>query len=69
MFNKNKFKAQLALKGLTMKELASKLGLNESTMYRKFNADGAFDREEINEMIEILGIEDPMGIFFAREIA
>lgn len=69
MFDKNRFRAQLALRGMTLRELAASLHINESTLYRKINADGDFSRDEINRMIEILNIEDPMGIFFTTELA
>ena len=69
MFNKNRFKAQLALAGMTMRELAEKLDIDESTLYRKVNSGGSFTREEINKMIEILEIKEPMTIFFASELA
>ena len=69
MFNKNRFKAQLALAGMTMRELAEKLDIDESTLYRKVNSGGSFTREEINKMIEILKIKEPMPIFFASELA
>lgn len=69
MFNKNRFKAQLALAGMTMRELAEKLDIDESTLYRKVNSGGSFTREEINKMIEILEIKEPMPIFFASELA
>lgn len=69
MFDKNRFKAQLALAGMNMKQVAAELGINESTMYRKFNANGDFSRSEINKMITILGIEKPEEIFFSKELA
>lgn len=69
MFDKNRFRAQLALNGMTLRDLASHLQMNESTLYRKINADGNFSREEINRMIVILRIEDPKSIFFADELA
>lgn len=69
MFNKKMFRAQMVLKGITAKELSEKLGINESTLYRKINADGSFTREEINQMIVILGISDPKAIFFSDELA
>lgn len=69
MFDKNRFKAALALRGMTLKDLAAALNLNESTVYRKINADGDFSRSEINHMIIILGIDDPKDIFFADELA
>lgn len=69
MFNKNKFKAQLVLSGITAKELAQKLGIDESTFYRKINEEGRFSRQEINTIIEVLKIENPMEIFFADSLA
>lgn len=69
MFDERRFKAQLVLADVTMKELAVKLGINESTLYRKIKQDGAFTRDEINEMISILNISDPKDIFFADELA
>ena len=69
MFDERKFRAQLVLRGISMKELAVELGLNESTLYRKVKADGSFTREEINKMIDILEISDPKEIFFTDKLA
>lgn len=69
MFDKARFKAQIVLAGITSKELAEKLGINESTLYRKINNDGSFTRDEINKLIEILGIDNPQEIFFAEKLA
>lgn len=69
MFDKNRFKAQLVLSGITSKELATKLGINESTLYRKINANGNFTREEISKITIILKIDNPKDIFFAEELA
>ena len=66
LFDERRLRAQLVLKGMTLKELADRLKMNESTLYRKMKDDGAFSREEINTMIDILDIEDPMAIFFAN---
>ena len=49
--------------------LAERLNINESTLYRKINADGDFSREEINIMIEYLEIDNPSEIFFAKKLA
>lgn len=69
MFDVRKFKAQLIVKGVTNKMLAERLNINESTLYRKINADGDFSREEINIMIEYLEIDNPSEIFFAKKLA
>lgn len=66
MFNKNKFKAQMLLSGVTAKDLAKAMGIDESTLYRKIQNDGSFTRSEINQIIDILKISDPKDIFFAE---
>lgn len=68
MFNQNKLKAQMVLKGLSAKDLSKALKINEATFYRKMRNDGRFTREEINTMIQVLEIEDPADIFFAPEL-
>lgn len=69
MFDKKRFKAQMILAGVTMKDLAEELGVDESTMYRKINLDGNFTREQINKLVQVLKIDTPMDIFFAKELA
>ena len=69
MFHKNKLKAQMTLLGITAKELAKELGINEATFYRKLQRDGDFTRKEINILIQVLQIENPEEIFFAEELA
>ena len=69
MFNERKFRAQLVLMDISVKELVGMLNMDESTFYRKIKAGGAFTREEINKLITILKFEDPMDIFFAKELA
>lgn len=69
MFDEKRFRAQMALNGMKMKELASAIGIDESTMYRKISSGGNFTREEINRIIDVLHIDNPMDIFFAQELA
>lgn len=69
MFNKNKLKAQMALLGMSSKDLAKHLNIDESTLYRKMQKDGNFTRKEINQMIKVLDIDNPKEIFFADELA
>ena len=69
MFDKKRLKAAMVLAGVNGKTLANALNINESTFYRKMNADGDFTRSEINEIIRVLKIENPAEIFFAEELA
>jgi DNA-binding XRE family transcriptional regulator len=68
MFKENLFNACLAKESMTKEELAKKLGIHPTTLSRKISNDGAFDREEINKIIDILHIDNPEEIFFAKEI-
>ena len=67
MFNEREFEAQLVRKGIKKYELAEKLGMTYTNLYRKIKT-GRFTREEIGKIIDIAEIEDPMTIFFADEL-
>ncbi len=69
MFDKEKFEECLKIAGITKKALAEKLNINESTLYRKINGNGDFDRSEMSVIVEALGIGNPMEIFFADKLA
>lgn len=64
MFNKNKYKACVVAAGKTSAEIASQLGISEATYYRKVSNDGSFTRSEIQRLMQILNIANPMEIFF-----
>lgn len=66
MIKTTKLRGIIAERGLSQKAVAKKLGLNEATFYRKMKR-GIFDSDEIDGMIEYLGIENPEVIFFAKD--
>lgn len=61
----NALKAQMALCGVTSKELAKALNISKSAMYRKLKGVTSFKQKEISILIDYLEISDPMAIFFA----
>ena len=63
MIDTDKLKGVIAEKGLSQRKIAIKLGMSEKTFYSKMKK-GIFDSDEIEEMIAILAIEKPLGIFF-----
>lgn len=69
MFDRKKLQAQMVLKGINGSDLAKKIGISESTLYRKMGNNGDFSRKEIAKIISILEIENPEDIFFADELA
>ena len=66
MLNVNGLKAAMVLKGYTSEKLAKELGITTRTLSTRFKT-GDFGTKEIEIMVDVLSIEDPMSIFFAKE--
>lgn len=62
-----RLKAQMALKGETGRSLAKKMGVHENKVYYRMKT-GNFSLAECMKLIEILSIENPNEIFFAKEV-
>ena len=67
MFKANLFKAKLAEREMTMAQLATVIGRNEATLYRKVLGESDFTRNEMQLIRQALGLtyEDMEKIFFA----
>lgn len=64
MFNRMKFRIKVIEEGKTMRDVASFLGINTATLYRKMNGESDFFRSEIQELCTYLNIDNPREIFF-----
>lgn len=62
-----RLKAQMALKGENGRSLAKKMGVHENQIYHKLST-GRFTLNDCMKLIEILEIENPNEIFFAKEV-
>jgi DNA-binding XRE family transcriptional regulator len=62
----DKLRGIIAERRMSQTDVATSLGITPKTFYEKMK-NGVFGSDEIQKMIEILDIEDPMSIFFARE--
>lgn len=69
MFNKVEFEVAMLRKGVKRQELAKVLGIDVSTLYRKLENNGDFDRSQISIIMDYLDIDDPNPIFFAKDLA
>lgn len=72
MVNINKLKGKIVEKGMTVEQLATKMGVNRSTIYRKINSEGeTFTIKDANLICDILGLsgEEAAAIFFSRHVA
>ena len=63
MFNPNKLKAEMLIKGETCDTLAKALNINKSTLSRKMNNKSEGTLSEIQVFFELFGAEKTTEIF------
>ena len=72
MVNVNKLKGKIVECGLSVQELADKIGVDKATLYRKLNANGeTFLIKEADAISKVLGLtgEEVNAIFFSQYVA
>ena len=72
MVNIRKLRAKLVEKGISVIELASIIGIDKSTVYRKLNKSGeSFTVSDVEKIAKALSLtcEDINDIFFANVVA
>lgn len=68
MIQKNLLKGKMVEKGFTTRKMASELGITPQTFYSKMRK-GVFNSDEMYKMVQLLGIVNPIEIFFANEVS
>lgn len=68
MVNTNELKAAIVRKGMTQRQVAKSLGISERTLGNKMK-NGVFLSDEIERMIVLLDINDPLPIFFSSLVS
>lgn len=67
MIDTRALKAEIVRNGLTQGKLAQKIGISSRTLTQKLKR-GIFGSDEIERMINVLNIHDPVSIFFAPNV-
>lgn len=67
MINENLLKASYVAKGLTQEEVAEKLGITTNTFRYKIK-NNTLDVRQMDVLIELLDIKNPIEIFFTKQI-
>ena len=67
MIDVNKLKGSIVSAGKTQTDVAKRLGITPKTFSIKLKK-GIFDSDEIEAMIDYLSIEDPLSIFFVKQV-
>lgn len=65
MIDTQKLKGIIAKKNTSQRQVAFALGMTEKTFYEKMKI-GIFGSDEIDKMIELLEIKNPVPIFFTQ---
>lgn len=67
MIDCNKLRAAWVSKGLTQANVAKAVGISDKTFSLKMKR-GVFGSDEIEKMIDFLDINDPVNVFFAKQV-
>lgn len=67
--NRAKLEYEMAIRGMSKQELCEAVGISKSAYYRKCNGALEFTLGEIQQIVDILGLESPMGIFFDIKVS
>ena len=67
MVKSNLVKAEAARNGLSISGLARAIGLAPATLHRKLKK-GVLNSDEIEAIVDVCKIEDPMPIFFPNKL-
>jgi transcriptional regulator with XRE-family HTH domain len=68
MIDITELKAQMVRKKYTQESLANELGISSRTLSNKLKR-GVFGSDEIDKMISILEIKEPLKIFFTTTVS
>lgn len=68
MINTNELRAEIVRCGLTQEKVAKELNMSSKTFYSRMRK-GIFNSDEIESLISLLNIENPMKIFFASKVS
>lgn len=60
---------EMSKRSVTYGDLCAKLGCSRSALYRKCNGISEFTQSEIQIIVDFLGLESPMGIFFSNRVS
>jgi transcriptional regulator with XRE-family HTH domain len=65
----NELKAEIVRNGMTIEEFADKVGIERTTLWRRFNNSGNFTLTEITKIADVLNLTKQriIEIFFSEE--
>jgi predicted XRE-type DNA-binding protein len=68
MVDVNSLRGIIAKNGFSQSQVASIIGITPKTFYDKMKK-GVFNSNEMEVMIDVLDIQNPASVFFAKEVS
>lgn len=60
---------EMKKRGVTIADMCEELNLSRSAFYRKCNGISEFTQSEIQKIVDYLGLDSPVGIFFTVKVS
>ncbi len=67
--DKYKLEYEMKSRGITIEKLCAEIHISRSAFYRKCNGISEFTQGEIQNFVDYIGLDSPMGIFFAEKVS
>ena len=67
--DQNLLRHEMRKKKISVRALCKKLKISPSAFYRKCDGKSDFKQSEIQAIVDLLQLESPMAIFFAKEVS
>lgn len=58
---------EMKIRGITVEKMCEDIGMSRSAFYRKCRGISEFTITEIQAIVDYIGLESPMGIFFVEK--
>lgn len=60
---------EMKRRGVSVNTLCEAIGISASSYYKKCRGDSEFKQSEIQAIVDFLGLESPVGIFFTSKVS
>lgn len=67
--DKARFRYEMEKRNVTPAMICDTLHISKSAFYRKMNGSSEFTQSEIQKIVDFLGLDSPVGIFFREKVS
>lgn len=67
--DKYKLEYEMKSRGITIERMCAELHISRSAFYRKCNGISEFTQSEIQKIVDYIGLDSPMSVFFADKVS